>query len=149
MASCLLVPNNWLNWHYDKAPAHYFVVNINVVYSVHPIQGILNSPTLVKHYEKLLVKITNVLFFQVKHLTKTSKIICFGIQSIFETKIKVNWGLEGASDIMETPKLGVISILWMNFIITKTRVLGAGRTQSKIVFDPLRVLVFFNNKVQT
>ena len=29
---------------------------------------------------------------------------------------------------METPKLGVASILWLNFYLTKTRVLRAGRT---------------------
>ena len=32
---------------------------------------------------------------------------------------------------METPKLGVGSILWMNFYYAKLRVLGAGLTQSK------------------
>ena len=32
---------------------------------------------------------------------------------------KVNWGLEGTSDIMVTPKLGVASILRFSFIIQK------------------------------
>ena len=40
------------------------------------------------------------------------------------------------------PKLVVASILWLNFYLTKTRVLGAGRTQSKIAIDPLRALEF-------
>ena len=33
---------------------------------------------------------------------------------------------------METPKLGVASILWLNFYLTKLQVLGAGPTQSLI-----------------
>ena len=45
---------------------------------------------------------------------------------------------------METPKLGVSSILWLYFYLTKKRVVGAGRTQ--FVFDPLRVLAFLLNK---
>ena len=37
---------------------------------------------------------------------------------------------------METPKLGVASILWLNFYLTKTRVLAVGPTQSLIAtFD--------------
>ena len=35
---------------------------------------------------------------------------------------------------MENPKLGTGPILWLQFII-----LGAGRVQSKVAFDPLRV----------
>ena len=36
---------------------------------------------------------------------------------------------------METPKLGVASIIWLNFYLTKTRVLRAGRAQ---IFDCVR-----------
>ena len=39
----------------------------------------------------------------------------------------VNWGLEGTLDIMVTPKLGVATILCLNFIIWNPSVLGAGR----------------------
>ena len=46
---------------------------------------------------------------------------------------RADWGwggLEGASNIMVTPKLGVASILCLNFIIWNLSVLGAGRQQS-------------------
>ena len=47
---------------------------------------------------------------------------------------KVNWGLEGTSDIMVTPKFGVGSILSVQFIIRISPVLGAGRPKSSVDF---------------
>ena len=65
----------------------------------------------------------------------------------FENSEMVNWvniiqKFEDTLNIMETPKLGVAPILWLNFSFTKTRKIRTGRTQSKNVFDPLRVLKF-------
>ena len=44
---------------------------------------------------------------------------------------KVNLGLEGTSDIMVTPKLGVASILQFNFIIQRLQYSERGSTRSE------------------
>ena len=62
---------------------------------------------------------------------------CSLLRTFFNKITKVNWGLEGTSDIMVTTKFGVGSILSVQFIIRISPVLGAGRPQS-IAVDPLR-----------
>ena len=58
----------------------------------------------------------------------------------YNFRAKVNWGLEGTSDIMLTPKLGAASISNVQFMDCNSQLLGAGRAQTKITVDPLRVI---------
>ena len=50
---------------------------------------------------------------------------------------------------METPKLGVASILCLNIIIQKRVYSERVELNPFIAFDPLRVLSFLYNQVQT
>ena len=56
---------------------------------------------------------------------------------------KVNWRLEGTSDIMLTPKLGVASILCWIFIIQKLEYSERVEHNQRIAVDPLRELQIF------
>ena len=61
---------------------------------------------------------------------------------------KVNWGLEGTSDIMVTPKPSVASILQFNIIIQKPQYSERVGRNQRIAVDQLRVLRSLYNKVK-